>query len=99
MDSLGRTELILRIEQAFAVRLPPDTLAEADTVADLLAAISKSAPRTREVHVSVQSPVATSIVDAPEHAKTLVEAWIGMSTAILIVSISRCWKTKIPSSA
>ncbi len=74
IDSLGRTELILRIEQAFAVRLPPDTLAEADTVADLLAAISKSAPRTREVHVSVQSPVATSIVDAPEHAKTLVEA-------------------------
>lgn len=74
IDSLGRTELILRIEQAFAVRLPPDTLAEADTVSDLLAAIGKSAPRTREVHAPVQSPAATTIVDAPEHATTLVEA-------------------------
>ena len=78
IDSLGRTELILRIEQAFAVRLPPDTLAEADTVSDLLAAIGKSAPRTPEVHATTQAPVATSLVDVPEHAATLISG-IGLA--------------------
>ena len=74
IDSLGRTELIFRIEQAFAVRLPPDTLAEADTVNDLLLAIGKAAPRTREAHISEPAPVATLLVDVPEVATTLVEA-------------------------
>jgi acyl carrier protein len=35
-DSLARTELLLRIEQAFGIRLPDDTLQRADTVGDLL---------------------------------------------------------------
>lgn len=99
IDSLGRTELILRIERAFAVRLPPDTLAEADTVSDLLAVIGKSAPRTREVHAPVPSPAATSIVDAPEHSTTLVEAldWhVDRHPDRVHLSF---WKMKIPSLA
>ena len=39
IDSLARTELILRIERAFRVRLPAQTVGEADTVDDLLAAL------------------------------------------------------------
>ena len=34
IDSLGRTELILRIERAFRVRLPGTVVGEAETVSD-----------------------------------------------------------------
>jgi 1-acyl-sn-glycerol-3-phosphate acyltransferase len=74
IDSLGRSELILRVEHAFGVRLPPDTLAEADTVADLLAAVGKAAPRVRDVHALVQAPAAAPVVESPEAAVTLIEA-------------------------
>ena len=47
IDSLGRTELLLRIEHAFRIRLPSGTISEAQTVGDLLAALQKSAPRRR----------------------------------------------------
>ena len=43
-DSLGRTELLARLERDFGVALPEDTLATADTVADLLQAIERAAP-------------------------------------------------------
>src|SRR5579864_3220900 len=36
IDSLGRTELILRIEREFRVRLPVQTIGEAENVHDLL---------------------------------------------------------------
>ena len=36
LDSLARMELLLRIEREFGVALPEDTLARAETVADLL---------------------------------------------------------------
>jgi acyl carrier protein len=39
IDSLARTELILRIERAFRSRLPTEVLGEAETVADLLEAL------------------------------------------------------------
>ena len=44
IDSLARVELLLRIERQFGVHLPERTLAEAETVADLLAAL-QAAPR------------------------------------------------------
>ncbi len=73
IDSLGRTELILRIERAFRVRLPPATLSEAETVGDLLAALGQAAPHVRQAH-SV-TPVAGSapVVSAPSGARTLVD--------------------------
>jgi 1-acyl-sn-glycerol-3-phosphate acyltransferase len=39
IDSLGRAELLSRIERAFRVRLPQSALAEAETPRDLLAAV------------------------------------------------------------
>ena len=46
IDSLGRTELVLRLERAFAVRLPTQVIGEAGTVRDLLDALgeAKAAP-------------------------------------------------------
>jgi 1-acyl-sn-glycerol-3-phosphate acyltransferase len=74
IDSLGRTELILRIEQAFRIRLPTDTLAEADTVGDLLSAIGRSAPRTtREAHTTAQTSAVVPLAEAPASAMTLTE--------------------------
>ena len=40
-DSLARVELILRIQRAFGVDLPEDTLGRADTPRDLLQALHK----------------------------------------------------------
>ena len=42
IDSLGRTELILRVERAFHRRLPVNTLAEAETIGDLLRALEEA---------------------------------------------------------
>jgi 1-acyl-sn-glycerol-3-phosphate acyltransferase len=44
LDSLGRAELILRIDRTFKVRLPDRLIGEADTPADLLAALREAAP-------------------------------------------------------
>ena len=41
LDSLARMELLLRIERAFGVDLPEDTLARAETVRDLLSAVQR----------------------------------------------------------
>jgi acyl carrier protein len=42
IDSLGRTELVLRLERAFGARLPINLIAEADTVGDLLRALEQA---------------------------------------------------------
>src|SRR2546423_9144181 len=44
IDSLGRTELVLRIERKFRVRLAVNAVAAMDTVADLLKAVEGAAP-------------------------------------------------------
>ena len=44
IDSLARTELVLRIERSFRVRLPVTEVAEMETVADLLKALEHGAP-------------------------------------------------------
>jgi 1-acyl-sn-glycerol-3-phosphate acyltransferase len=44
LDSLARTELLLRLNRAFKVRLPSDLLGGADTPEDLVAAIIRAAP-------------------------------------------------------
>jgi len=41
IDSLGRTELILRIERTFRVRLPTQTIGEAETIHDLTQALDR----------------------------------------------------------
>ena len=42
LDSLARVELVTRIEQAFLVRLPENTLASAETVRGLLSALHRA---------------------------------------------------------
>jgi len=44
LDSLGRAELVLRIDRAFKVHLPDRLLADASTPRDLLQALLAAAP-------------------------------------------------------
>ena len=73
IDSLGRTELLLRIERAFRVRLPAQTIGEAETVGDLLRALEQAAPaRTRAALQAPPAPALPSVPPASE-AQTLIE--------------------------
>jgi 1-acyl-sn-glycerol-3-phosphate acyltransferase len=74
IDSLGRTELVLRIERKFHVRLAVPAVAEMDTVADLLRAVEQGAPsdlKTSGVELSTFVP--EILIGQPDHAKTLTE--------------------------
>src|SRR5262245_40229565 len=45
IDSLGRTELVLRLERAFGVRMSTEAIGEAETVRDLLDALGDATAR------------------------------------------------------
>src|SRR6185295_11751858 len=74
IDSLGRTELVLRIERIFRVRLAVTAVAEMDTVRDLLTAVEQAAPGG---HLSIAPEVMAHgevpLIGQPEQAKTLTE--------------------------
>src|ERR1044072_6737143 len=75
IDSLGRTELVLRIERKFRVRLAVDAVAEMCTVADLLKAVDQAAPsdlKTSGVELSTFVPE-MPLIGQPDDAKTLTE--------------------------
>jgi 1-acyl-sn-glycerol-3-phosphate acyltransferase len=72
IDSLGRTELVLRIERAFRLRLLVGVMGEADTVADILVALEQAAPGTR-IGIAAEAPVAAQPVAAALEATTLVD--------------------------
>ena len=74
IDSLGRTELVLRIERIFRVRLAVTAVAEMDTVRDLLAAVEQAAPGG-PVTLAPQIASASDLplIGQPEQAKTLTE--------------------------
>lgn len=71
IDSLGRTELILRVERAFRVRLPGALIGEAETVADLIAALARAG--TAPAAALPPAPEALPPVPAASEARTLVE--------------------------
>jgi acyl carrier protein len=75
IDSLGRTELILRIERSFRVRLPLKVLSEANTVGDILDALGQ-VPADRLAIAAALPPALPELplVHAPKEARTLVEA-------------------------
>lgn len=77
IDSLGRTELVLRIERVFRIRLPVSVMGEADTVGDILTALEQGTPEqgAPEIRIAVETPASAQplVVPAAE-AKTLVEA-------------------------
>ena len=76
IGSLERVELLLRLEQAFGVRLPDAVMAEAVNARDLAAAILGAAPAAAEALPAFQ-PAVGAATPAPDAAQTLVEvlAW------------------------
>src|SRR5665811_597313 len=72
IDSLGRTELILRIERAFRVRLPAQTIGEAETVHDLVQALEQAGPARERIALEPRQAPALPSVPAASEAQTLV---------------------------
>ncbi len=73
IDSLGRTELILRIERAFRVRLPIEAMSEAETVADVARALEQARPRQGTANIPERAGPLATVAPAAE-AATLAEA-------------------------
>src|ERR1044072_6867671 len=74
IDSLARTELVLRIERTFRVRLPVTEVAEMETVRALAAAIDHAAPGGMTMLApDVAAHTAPALIGQPDHAKTLTE--------------------------
>ena len=73
IDSLARAELMLRIEQAFGVRLSEESVLEARTVRDLAAALAGAAPRLAPV-LAVEPAFSgqEELKEAPQQAATLL---------------------------
>ncbi len=75
LDSLGRMELLLRIEREFGVALPQDTLQQAETVGALLQALGRARGRSaavrREQAAAAQPPAGEA--PAPQQAATLLD--------------------------
>lgn len=75
LDSLGRVELISRVERAFDVSLPEQLLAGAETLRDLHGALLAAGEKRRAATAPAAAREAPTPVEAaPESASTLVEA-------------------------
>src|SRR3989337_4269714 len=73
LDSLGRAELVLRIDRAFKVRLPDQLLADASTPRDLLQALLAAAPdRAAAMEALPSELMEMPEVVAPFSAATLI---------------------------
>jgi 1-acyl-sn-glycerol-3-phosphate acyltransferase len=72
IDSLGRTELVLRLERAFGARLPINLIGEADTVGDLLRALDQAGPAGTAASVAPALPSLPAVPAASE-ARTLLD--------------------------
>jgi 1-acyl-sn-glycerol-3-phosphate acyltransferase len=73
-DSLGRVELLFRLERAFRIRLPEELLGEAQTPRDLLAAVLRAEPsEPLPAGAEQQLPAPTSAEAAPQDIQTLTE--------------------------
>ena len=71
-DSLGRTELMLRVERAFSVKLSESLLVEAETPADIWRAIQQSAPAADAARVDRETDAALGPIESsPSAADTL----------------------------
>lgn len=76
LDSLGRAELVLRIDRAFKVRLPDRLIGEADTPGALLEALLAASPERTAALVAAPAAgraVLLPEVTAPVAARTLIE--------------------------
>jgi 1-acyl-sn-glycerol-3-phosphate acyltransferase len=73
IGSLERVELLLRLEEAFGVRLSDAVMEDAETPRDLVTSIRSAAPAAPEAVPAVR-PMPGAGVAAPESVRTLVEA-------------------------
>ena len=74
LDSLGRTELLLRVERELSVSLPAETLAGVETAADLWRAIEAAAPRGEgRIAQSATAALPGPVESIPRDAGTLTE--------------------------
>ena len=75
ISSLERVELLVRLEEAFGVRLGDAAMAEADTPGDLAAAIAAAGPAADQAHPAAppSAPRAAATTE-PRAAGTLVDA-------------------------
>ena len=72
IDSLGRTELVLRLERAFGTRLPIALVAEANTIKDLKFALEQAGKPGLRIDTSITAP-SLSAISAATEAKTLLD--------------------------
>lgn len=86
-DSLARSELLLRMEARFGVRLPEGTLGSAETPADLLAALVDAQgndQRAAAVPATIAEPQPTALAEGglsiPGDIATLVDALVWHAT-------------------
>jgi len=70
LDSLARVELLARLERAAGVRLPTDTLADAETPRQLLAALRTAQPGSARPADNVTTPAPGAVTVAPPTAAT-----------------------------
>jgi 1-acyl-sn-glycerol-3-phosphate acyltransferase len=76
LDSLGRAELVLRLDRTFHVRLPDALIGEMSTPADLLAAVLAAGPPGEVARRFEEAPLpALPRAGVPESAGTLIEAF------------------------
>ena len=73
IDSLARTELILRIERAFRLHLPAQAIGEAETVEDLLRSLEQAGPALDHAAFATAPPSALPTVPGASAARTLIE--------------------------
>src|SRR5262245_20956501 len=77
-DSLGRVELLERVERAFGVQLPDQLLATAETPRDLLRALTTAGARSRPVDARPAKSCLPRGVDLPRTgAGRSARGWIG----------------------
>ncbi|MGB7596666.1 MAG: AMP-binding protein [Gallionella sp.] len=73
IDSLGRVELLARIEQVFRISLPEQVFATAETPRDLLQAVLAAAPATAPLEHAQRSEAPVWVQAEPSDAMTLPE--------------------------
>ena len=72
-DSLGRVELVARLERTFGVALPESLVASAETPRDLLRALTAAHSLPTGARAVEPQPLATGEVQLPRHVGTLLE--------------------------
>ena len=72
-DSLGRVELITRIERVFGINLPEQVVANAETPRDLLQAVLTAAPAAAPLKGMQRGEAPVRIQAEPSDALTLPE--------------------------